>query len=121
MFGRTTNSFLKNLAWARRGILSFSYVPLEIITFLAIAMVVTSGIAILVQVIIRLVDPHAVPTGFTTLIVLILFVGGIQLLCLGVIGSYLAHIYDEVKGRPAYIVDHVVNPPLERSADGTSG
>ncbi len=116
MFGRTTNSFLKNLAWARRGILSFSYVPLEIITFLAIAMVVTSGIAILVQVIIRLVDPHAVPTGFTTLIVLILFVGGIQMLCLGVIGSYLAHIYEEVKRRPAFIVESMINAPTRPPA-----
>jgi hypothetical protein len=43
--------------------------------------------------------------------VLILFVGGIQLLCLAIIGSYLAHIYDEVKRRPPYIVESVLNDP----------
>ena len=51
------------------------------------------------------------PSGFTTLIVLILFVGGIQLLCLSIIGSYLAHIYDEVKRRPAFIVQSILNDP----------
>ena len=50
------------------------------------------------------------PRGWL-LIVLILFVGGVQMLCLGIIGSYLAHIYDEIKRRPPYIVDRVLNPP----------
>jgi len=49
--------------------------------------------------------------------VLILFIGGIQLLCLSIIGSYLAHIYDEVKRRPAYIVDNIINPPVERKVE----
>jgi len=44
-------------------------------------------------------------------IVLILFMGGIQLLCLGIIGSYLAHIYDEVKRRPPFIVRDILNDP----------
>ena len=116
MFGTSTNSLLKNVAWARRGILSFSYVPLEIITFFAIAMVVISGIAIVVQVIVRLVEPSSVPSGFTTLIVLTLLVGGIQMLCLSVIGSYLAHIYEEVKRRPAFIVESIVNDPSRSAA-----
>jgi polyisoprenyl-phosphate glycosyltransferase len=117
MFGRTTNSFLKNVGWARRGILSFSYVPLEIITLVALAMVVVSGIAIAAQVVIRLANPGAVPSGFTTLIVLMLFIGGIQLLFLGVIGSYLAHIYEEVKRRPPFIVESILNRPEPRTAD----
>jgi len=61
-----------------------------------------------------LVAPQSVPSGFTTLIVLILFVGGIQLLCLSIIGSYLAHIYDEVKRRPAFIVQSILNDPRHR-------
>jgi dolichol-phosphate mannosyltransferase len=47
-------------------------------------------------------------------IVLILFLGGIQLLCFSIIGSYLAHIYDEVKRRPPYIVDYILNAPAPR-------
>ncbi|MHB8646650.1 MAG: glycosyltransferase family 2 protein [Thermomicrobiales bacterium] len=111
MFGRTTNSMMRNLGWARKAILSFSYVPLELITVLALIMVAISFVAIIGQIVVRLAAPQVVPSGFTTLIILILFMGGIQLLCLGIIGSYLAHIYDEVKHRPPYIVDSIINHP----------
>ena len=80
-------------------------------TGLAAVVVVISVLAALVQIASRLIYPHSVPSGFTTLIVLILFMGGIQLLCFSIIGSYLAHIYDEVKRRPPYIVKHILNPP----------
>ena len=63
-------------------------------------------------------NPAAAPTGFTSLIVLILFIGGIQLLCLSVIGSYLAHIYEEVKRRPPYIVAEIRNRPAIRELGG---
>ena len=111
MFGRTTNSLLRNLGWARKAIVSFSYAPLDLITWLALATVGFSFIAIVVQVIGRIFFPDLAPRGFTTLIALFLFVGGIQLLCLSIIGSYLAHIYDEVKRRPPYIVESILNPP----------
>jgi len=114
MFGRTTNSLLKNLEWARKGIFSFSYAPLEFITLLAFITVGASLLAILLQIAIRIIKPELVPSGFTTIIVLILFMGGIQLLCLSIIGSYLAHIYDEVKRRPPYIVESIINPPAKR-------
>jgi polyisoprenyl-phosphate glycosyltransferase len=111
MFGQTTNSLIKNLGWARKGILSFSYAPLDIITFLAVATVAISFILAVAAVAIRIFAPHLTPSGFTTVILLILFMSGVQLLCLSIIGSYLAHIYDEVKRRPAYIVDSVLNDP----------
>jgi dolichol-phosphate mannosyltransferase len=114
MFGRTTNSLLKNLAWARQGILSFSYIPLDLITFLAVATVVLGLVLAVIQIVVRIVRPDLVPSGFTTLIILILFLGGIQLLCLAIIGSYLAHIYDEVKRRPPYLVRSILNPPPKR-------
>jgi len=114
MFGRTTNSFFKNLGWARKAIFSFSYVPLDFITGVALTSVAFSSLAIVLQILSRLFFPDLTPSGITTLIILILFIGGIQLLCLSIIGSYLAHIYDEVKRRPAYIVDSVINPPSAR-------
>ena len=117
MFGRTTNSFLRNIQWARQAILSFSYVPLDLITWLGLVTVALSFIAIIFQVTFRLIDPHSVPSGFTTLIILVLFLGGIQLLCLSIIGSYLAHIYDEVKRRPPYIVESILNQPKPRTDD----
>ncbi len=111
MFGQSTNNFVKNLAWARKGIFSFSYVPLDFITVLALVMVIFSGLGILIEIVVRFTFPALAPSGFTTLIILILFMGGIQLLCLAIIGSYLAHIYDEVKRRPSYLVEEIVNDP----------
>ncbi|MBV9866365.1 MAG: glycosyltransferase family 2 protein [Abitibacteriaceae bacterium] len=111
MFGRTTNSLLKNLGWARKAIFSFSYVPLDIITWLAITIVGFSTLAIIWQIGIRFFRPALTPGGFTTIIVLILFLGGIQLLCLSIIGSYLSHIYDEVKHRPPFLVESIINAP----------
>lgn len=110
-FGVTTNNMLRNLDWARKGILSFSYAPLDLIVWLALGTVGASFVAILVQVALRLLHPELVPRGISTIIVLILFLGGIQLLCLAIIGSYLEHIYDEVKRRPPYIVESIVNDP----------
>ena len=114
MFGRTTNSWLRNLGWARKGIFSFSYVPLDFITWLAFGTVVVAFVGGVAQIILRLVNPQSVPSGFTTLIVLMLFLGGIQLLCLSIIGSYLEHIYDEVKRRPPYVVESILNKPAAR-------
>ncbi len=116
MFGQTTNSLLKNLGWARKAILSFSYTPLDVITWLSLVTIGLSIMAIVVQVVLRLCYPDLAPQGLTTLICLILFLGGIQLLCLGIIGSYMAHIYDEVKRRPPYIVESVLNDPRSREA-----
>jgi polyisoprenyl-phosphate glycosyltransferase len=114
MFGRTTNSILKNLGWARKAILSFSYAPLELITLLAVLTVGFSLFGIIFQIALRIFAPQLIPSGFSTLIILILFIGGIQLLCLSIIGSYLAHIFDEVKHRPPYIVESIINKPNEQ-------
>jgi glycosyltransferase involved in cell wall biosynthesis len=114
MFGRTTNSLLKNFGWARRAVVSFSYVPLDFITAIGLLTTASALLGIVVQITLRLLAPTLAPRGLTTLIVLTLFLGGVQLLCLSIIGSYLAHIYDEVKRRPPYIVDSVINDPRRR-------
>ena len=84
---------------------------MDFIVWLALATVGLSVGAIVLQILLRLFMPEAAPRGVTTLICLILFLGGIQLLCLGIIGSYLAHIYDEVKRRPPFIVESILNHP----------
>jgi len=115
LFGQTTNSLLRNMGWAQKALFSFSYTPLHFITFLAFVMVLLSLLGILVQIVLRILVPELAPRGFTTLITLILFMGGIQLLCLSIIGSYLSHIYDEVKRRPPYIVESTLNMPTQKS------
>jgi polyisoprenyl-phosphate glycosyltransferase len=119
LFGRSSNNFLANFGWARRAIISFSYVPLDLIGWLALFTTVASLIAAIVEIVLKIVDPNAAPKGYATLIVVVLFVGGVQLICFSVIGSYLAHMYEEVKARPPYILDRVLNPPRPRR-DGTS-
>jgi dolichol-phosphate mannosyltransferase len=116
-FGETTNSLRRNVGWARKAIVSFSYAPLNLIAWLAFITVGLSVVAAIVQIILRLVDPGLAPRGITTLLLVVLFLGGIQLICLSIVGSYLAHIYEEVKRRPAYIVESVLNRPEPR-ADG---
>ena len=121
MFGTTTNSLRKNVGWARRAILSFSYAPLDVITFLALATVAIAAVALLVEVIIRLADPTASPKGITTVIVVVLFMGGVQMLCLAILGSYLAHMYEEIKGRPSFVVESILNRPTSAPGPGRAG
>jgi glycosyltransferase involved in cell wall biosynthesis len=118
MFGTSTNSLRKNLGWARRAILSFSYAPLDVITALALVTVVVAAMALVIEVVVRIVNPTAAPKGITTVIVVVLFIGGIQMLCLAIIGSYLAHMYEEVKGRPPFVVESILNRPSAAPAPG---
>ena len=113
MFGKSTNSLIKNLGWARRAIVSFSYVPLDLIAWLALVVVGISFAGLVTELVLRFADPSLAPKGFTTLIAGMLFIGGVQLLCLAIIGSYVAHMYEESKRRPAYLVESTINAPAE--------
>ncbi len=102
MFGVTTNNWRKNLGWARKGIFSFSYVPLEMLTYLGLTLTAISFIAIIGQIIAYLFIKD-IPHGITTVIVLILFFGGINTLAVALIGEYQAKILEESKRRPKFI------------------
>ena len=114
MFGRTTNSLIKNIRWARKGIFSFSYLPLELISYLAIFVVFLSLLGIIFHIVAYFLFPD-VPRGATTTIVVVLFLGGIQLLSLSIIGEYLGRVFEEVKRRPKYIVKEILNDHREGS------
>lgn len=102
MFGVTTNNWRKNLWWARKAIFSFSYVPLELLTYLGWTLTAFSFLAIIAQIIAYFVLRNA-PHGITTIIVLILFFGGLNMLAISIIGEYQAKIIEEVKRRPKFI------------------
>lgn len=102
MFGVTTNNWRKNIAWARKAIFSFSYVPLEFLTFLGTTLTALSFIAIIIQIILYFKLPN-IPHGIPTVICLVLFFGGITMLGIGILGEYQAKIIEEVKKRPKYI------------------
>jgi len=102
MFGVTTNNWRKNIGWARKAIFSFSYVPLELLTYLGVLLTGLSFIAIIIQIVLYFVMPGN-PHGITTIIVLILFFGGLQLLGISTLGEYQAKILEESKKRPKFI------------------
>jgi glycosyltransferase involved in cell wall biosynthesis len=108
--GEPQQTFAKLVRYALDGVFSFSYLPLRLLTFCGIT-VSSLGFAVGVFFAIkRLLGVEVAPTGFTTLVIVVLCIGGVQLIGLGVIGEYLGRIYDEVKQRPLYIVRR---PPRE--------
>ena len=118
--GRTSNSMLALFRWASLGLVSFSFAPLELISYMAAFVVGLSAIAIVVYTALYFLVPNA-PHGFSTLMVVMLFLGGVQLLCLSIIGSYLARVFEEVKGRPKYLVAEILNDHRGRQHAVTTG
>ncbi len=106
--GVSTNSFWKNLRWARKAIFSFSYAPLEWVSWLAGIVTLLSGGAIVFYIATFFLLPGT-PRGLTTIFVLVLFLGSVQLLSLGVIAEYVGRIFEETKQRPRAIVRDVWN------------
>ena len=108
MFGVTTNSFFKNIGWAKKGILSFSNTPLNILSFAGTLLFIISLLLGTAQTISRLLFPELAPRGVTTLLLTILFFGSINLFAVGIIGEYIAKIFEEVKQRPLFIRKHLL-------------
>ena len=107
-FGVSTNNFFMNMKWAKKGIFSFSYFPLEIMSIFSYLIVLISALALLAYIIFYFVFPNQ-PKGITTLIVLILFMGGIQLLSISILSEYIGKIFEETKKRPNFIVKKILN------------
>lgn len=102
--GKTSWSKLELLKYAVEGVISFSTFPLTLVTGIGALSFVASIIAAIVVVVRTLLFPHVSAFGWPSLVVIILFFSGIQLLSLGIVGRYIAEIYLEVKKRPIYIV-----------------
>ncbi len=101
--GVTKYPFRKMLKFASDAITSFSYFPLQMASYLGFLSAGLSIIAIPVVIILRIIGLHAFIGQATTLIA-VLFLGGVQLISLGILGEYIGRLYDEAKGRPLYIV-----------------
>ncbi len=112
--GETKYPLSKMLKFALTGITSFSYVPLQLATYFGFVIAAISLLALLAVIAARLVSGWGLAGGGgafygqATTLVAVLFLGGIQLIFLGIIGEYLGRIYDEVKRRPLYIVSEVL-------------
>ena len=102
--GKPKQSLTRLVRYALDGVFSFSYKPLRLMTGLGLMISTVGFVLALFFVIRRLVGIETAQTGFTTLVTLVLFLGGVQLVAVGLLGEYLARIYDEVKQRPLFIV-----------------
>lgn len=101
-FGKSTNSWHRNFWWARKAIFSFSFAPLECMMYAGIALTLLSFVLLACQIVGKIVWPE-VPQGITSIIVLILFFGGVQVLGMSILGEYLSKVFEESKRRPKYI------------------
>lgn len=114
--GETKYPFKKMLRLALNAVTSFSYFPLQMATYLGFLCAGASALAIPVVIVLRLVGSQAFFGQATTLIA-VLFLGGIQLISLGILGEYIGRLYDEAKGRPMYIVRKLKAEHERRSGD----
>jgi dolichol-phosphate mannosyltransferase len=103
MFGVTTNSFIKNIDWAKKGIFSFSNTPLTLLTSTGVIALGLSTIAAFIVAALRIFSPDIAPRGTTTLLIAILMFGSFNIFAIGLVGEYVAKIMAEVKGRPRLI------------------
>ena len=109
-YGSSKWSFRSLIRYAVSNVTSFSTIPLQMVTVMGMVSILFSVI-LAVQTLVKYLMGTAVE-GFTTVILLILIIGGFIMISLGIIGHYLARIYEEVKGRPRYIIRRRTQDPV---------
>ena len=107
--GNTSYPLKKMLKFAYDGITSFSYFPLKMATYLGVFSAFMGFIWGIYAIYQKIYNPETTVQGWTTVVVAIFFLGGIQLIVLGMIGEYIGRIYTEAQNRPPYIVRQKIN------------
>lgn len=115
LFGKSTNNLFKNLDWAKKGILSYSYTPLTLVSLAGSFLFLASLALAAVQVALRILYPDLAPKGATTVILAVLFFGSINLFALAILGEYIAKIFEEVKQRPPFVRRSILRDGEARS------
>ncbi len=105
--GKSKYSVTKLLRLAFDGFFAFTVIPLRMATILGVIAILLSSVFALYSVYARLFQDRS-PAGFTALILVITFLSGVNLLFMGVLGEYLGRVYEEVKGRPLYVVKRII-------------
>lgn len=104
LYGKPSYNFKKNIKMALEGITGFSTKPLHIATFIGALLSLLSFMYGIFAIIVRLARPEIVIEGWTSLLVGVFFLGGIQLLMIGILGEYIGKLFFEIKKRPTYII-----------------
>ncbi len=107
LYGESKWSVISLMKYAISNATSFSTLPLQLVTVMGLISILFS-VVLAIQTVIKYLLGSAVE-GFTTVILLVLIIGGFIMLSLGIIGHYIARIYEEVKGRPRYIISKVTD------------
>ncbi len=107
--GKPKYSFLKSFKLAVDGITSFSSKPLKMVTVLGIIGIISSFILMAYAMMSKIMLPNRILPGWTSLLIVVVFFSSIQLFSLGLIGEYIGRIYEEVKGRPLYVIKDKIN------------
>lgn len=111
--GKTKWSFWKLMKYAIDGIINFSSMPLSIASWLGMGMTVVSFFALMFIIVRKLIWGDPVD-GWASQVCIMIFIGGIQLFCAGVMGQYIAKMYQEVKRRPHYIISESNKEDIEK-------
>jgi glycosyltransferase involved in cell wall biosynthesis len=112
--GRSRFSPMKMLRLALDGIYSFTNLPLQLATFLGLSSATGAFVYAMYALYLKLVAGTAIQ-GWTSLLLVVLLMGGVQLVTLGILGAYVARIYEEVRGRPIYLVKESADRPDQGS------
>ncbi len=104
--GKPQQTFRRLVRYALDGVFSFSHLPLRMLTYAGVFVAFMGFAGGLFFILWRLLGFENSQQGFTTLVTLVLFLGGVQLVGIGVLGEYLGRMYDEVKQRPLYVLKH---------------
>ncbi len=107
-FGKSGYSLRKYLGLAIDGIFSFSYKPLIYISLAGVFIASLSFLLGISLIVLKLAGKVRDVPGWTSLTVIVLFLSGVQLTSMGIVGTFTARIYDEVKRRPKYVIDRIV-------------
>ena len=114
--GATKYDFRRLISFFITGMLSFSKVPLRTASALGFVISTIGFVYLVYLIVVSFFIFGNSPPGYTSLIGVVLLTGGLQLIVLGLIGQYIGTIFEEVKGRPLYVVDEIVND--DRVASG---
>ncbi|MBI2093770.1 MAG: glycosyltransferase family 2 protein [Candidatus Omnitrophica bacterium] len=105
--GRTKFTLGRMFRFSLDGIISFSIAPLRLASYLGFLSALVSFFGILVMLYVRLGTTHSIP-GFASITIIVLFLGGVQLMTVGLLGEYIGRVYDEVKQRPLYVASEKI-------------
>ncbi|SDH02968.1 Nucleoside-diphosphate-sugar epimerase [Dyadobacter soli] len=111
MFGVSTNNWTKNIWWAKKAIFSFSFAPLELMSYAGFALTGLSILGIVWQILAKFFFYPDTPRGLSTVIILVVFFGGLTILGISFLGEYITKIFEETKKRPKYIRTRIRRGP----------